>query len=55
MGSISVDSLKKGMILSEDVLDINARRLLSKGQQIITKHIRVLKICGITEVHIVGE
>jgi HD-like signal output (HDOD) protein len=55
MGSISVDSLKKGMILSEDVLDINARRLLSKGQQIITKHIRVLKIWGITEVHIVGE
>jgi hypothetical protein len=47
MGSISVDSLKKGMVLSEDVLDINARLLLSKGQQII-------KIWGITEVNIVG-
>jgi HD-like signal output (HDOD) protein len=55
MGSIAVDSLKKGMVLSEDVLDVNARLLLSKGQQITAKHIRVLKIWGITEVHVVGE
>ena len=43
------------MVLSEDVLDINARLLLSKGQQITTKHIRVLKIWGIAEVAIFGE
>jgi HD-like signal output (HDOD) protein len=55
MGCISVDALEKGMVLSEDVLDINARLLLSKGQHIRPKHIRILKVWGIIDVQIVGE
>lgn len=55
MGCLTVDNLKNGMVLSEDVLDINARLLLSKGQKITPKQIRILKIWGITEVHVVGE
>ena len=55
MACLSVDNLKNGMVLSEDVLDINAKLLLSKGQQITPKQIRVLKIWGITEVDVVGE
>ncbi|MBW2408693.1 MAG: HDOD domain-containing protein [Deltaproteobacteria bacterium] len=55
MGCISVDALEKGMVLSEDVLDINARLLLSKGQQITPKHIRILKVWGIINVNIVGD
>ena len=55
MGYISVDALEKGMVLSEDVLDINARLLLSKGQQITPKHIRILKVWGIINVNVVGE
>jgi HD-like signal output (HDOD) protein len=55
MACLSVDDLKNGMVLSEDVLDINAKLLLSKGQQITPKQIRVLKIWGITEVDVVGK
>ena len=55
MGCISVDALEKGMVLSEDVFDINARLLLSKGQQITPKHIRILKVWGIIDVNVVGD
>jgi HD-like signal output (HDOD) protein len=54
MGYIAVDNLEQGMIVSEDVRDINTRLLLSKGQKIGPKHVRILKIWGITEVNIVG-
>ena len=54
MASIAVDELEPGMVLSEDVLDINTRLLLSRGQKIVSKHIRVLKIWGVNEVNIVG-
>ena len=43
------------MLLAEDVKDISSRLLLSKGQQIHQKHIRILKIWGVTEVSIEGE
>jgi len=55
MASIAVDELEPGMVLSEDVLDINTRLLLSRGQKIVSKHIRVLKIWGVNEVNIVGS
>ncbi len=55
MSCIAVNELEPGMVLSEDVLDVNTRLLLSKGQKIIPKHIRVLKIWGINEVNIVGD
>jgi HD-like signal output (HDOD) protein len=55
MSQVSVDELQQGMILSEDVRDINSRLLLSKGQEIISKHLRILKIWGITEVEVVGN
>jgi HD-like signal output (HDOD) protein len=54
MGFVAVDNLEQGMIIGEDVRDINTRLLLSKGQKIDPKHIRVLKIWGVTEVNIVG-
>ena len=54
MGYIAVDNLEQGMVLSEDVRDINTRLLLSKGQKIDPKHIRILKIWGVAEVNVVG-
>jgi len=54
MGHIAVDDLKQGMVLSQDVRDINTRLLLSKGQKIDPKHIRILRIWGVAEVHVVG-
>lgn len=54
MGMIHVDKLEVDMALSEDVIDINSRLLLAKGQKIQSKHIRIFKIWGITEVSITG-
>ncbi|MBT8338626.1 MAG: HDOD domain-containing protein [Desulfatitalea sp.] len=55
MAFIAVDDLEPGMVLSEDVFDVNTRLLLSKGQQIVPKHIRVLKIWGVNQVKIIGD
>lgn len=55
MGFVSVEELKQGMILSEDVRDINSRLLLSKGQKIASNHLRILKIWGVAEVNVVGS
>ncbi len=54
MAYIAVDDLEPGMVLSEDVVDINTRLLLSRGQRINSKHLRVLRIWGVSEVNIVG-
>ena len=55
MSCISVENIKQGMILSEDVRDINNRLLLVKDQEITPKQIRILKIWGITAVNVVDE
>lgn len=54
MGYVAVDKLKQGMTLEENVHDVNLRLLMSKGQKIAEKHVRILKIWGISEVRIVG-
>ena len=43
------------MVLSEDVRDINNRLLLSKDQKITQKQIRILKIWGVTAIHVMSE
>jgi HD-like signal output (HDOD) protein len=55
MSLVHVDNLEVDMVLSEDVRDIKSRLLLTKGQKIQSKHIRIFKIWGITEVGVVGE
>ncbi|MBT8342883.1 MAG: HDOD domain-containing protein [Desulfatitalea sp.] len=54
MAVVKVDQLVQGVVLAEDVLDMNARLLLAKGQEIEDKHIRVLKMWGIFEVQVDG-
>jgi HD-like signal output (HDOD) protein len=54
MGIIHVDHLKENMVLSEDVRDLNTRLLLAKDLKIQSKHIRILKIWGITQVNVVA-
>ncbi len=51
---IPVDHMKEGMIVADDVRDINTRLLISAGEKIKPKHIRILKIWGVPEVKIVG-
>ncbi|MGD8264759.1 MAG: HDOD domain-containing protein [Desulfobacterales bacterium] len=55
MGAIHTDRLRPGLILAEDVQDINGRLLLTKGQVIQPKHIRIFKIWGISEVNIIDD
>ncbi|MFV0421421.1 HDOD domain-containing protein [Oleidesulfovibrio sp.] len=54
MSRINVSLLKSGMILSEDVKDSNGRKLLSAGEAVTEKHLRVFKIWGVAEVAIEG-
>jgi len=55
MGIIHVDRLKENMVLSEDVRDLNTRLLLAKDLKIQSKHVRILKMWGITEVSVVTD
>lgn len=55
MGVILVNRLKENMVLSEDVRDLNTRLLLAKDLTIQLKHIRILKMWGITEVNVVTD
>jgi putative nucleotidyltransferase with HDIG domain len=55
MGMVHVDKLEVNMVLADDVRDINSRLLLAKGQKIQSKHIRIFKIWGITEVCVAGS
>ena len=54
MGVLPTDKLKPGLILAEEVRDINGRLLLSKGHVIEANHIRIFKTWGISEVHLAG-
>ena len=52
MALVSIDRLALGMVLSQDVRDMTSRLLLSKGLRIESRHIRLLKMWGIFEVHV---
>ena len=55
MGIIHINKLKEGMVLDDEVRDINGRLLLKKNKTIQSSHIRIFKIWGITEVNIQGS
>jgi HD-like signal output (HDOD) protein len=55
MGTIHINKLKAGMVLDEEVRDINGRLLLERGKNIQSAHIRIFKIWGVTEVNIRGN
>ena len=55
MGIIHINKLKPGMVIDEEVRDINGRLLLKRNKKIQTNHIRIFKIWGITEVNVQGN
>jgi len=55
MGIIHIDKLEPGMVLDQEVRDINGRLLLKKEKEIQRSHIRIFKIWGVTEVNIRGN
>ncbi|MGB9715375.1 MAG: hypothetical protein ACPL1G_03040 [Thermodesulfovibrionales bacterium] len=54
MAIINLEYLKPGMVLNNDVKDINGRLLMTAGTEIAEKHLHILKAWGITEVDIKG-
>ncbi len=55
MNIVHVDNLQAGQVLCEDVVDVSARLLLSKGMPIKPEHQRIFKIWGVTEVMVEGD
>jgi len=55
MSYVAVDKLKQGMVVDQDVHDINRRLLISKGQELSEKHLRILKIWGVAEISVVAD
>jgi HD-like signal output (HDOD) protein len=55
MGTVYTDKIKPGMVVAEEVRDVNGRLLLGKRNSIQPSHMRIFKIWGITEVKIQGE
>ncbi|MDD4951082.1 MAG: HDOD domain-containing protein [Desulfovibrionaceae bacterium] len=54
MGKVFVDDLKPGMVLESELKGANGRSLLPAGATIEEKHLRIIKIWGVTEAEIVG-
>ncbi len=54
MGITTLAQIRPGMVLAEDVRDVNGRLLLSRGKTIAPEHIRVFKIWGVSRVAVLG-
>jgi hypothetical protein len=54
MGIVYTDKIKPGMVVAEEVRDVNGRLLLARGNSIQPSHMRIFKIWGITEVKVNG-
>jgi len=55
MGLVRTDRVRPGMIVARDVRDLCGRLLLSQGQPISDRHVRIFKIWGVIEVDVEGE
>jgi len=55
MGLISLDQLKKDMVLASHVKDLSGRLLAAKGLKLTDGHLRLFKTWGILEADIEGE
>jgi hypothetical protein len=54
MGIINIEDIKPGMILKKELRDRSGLVLLSAGQEVTEKHLKILKMWGITEAEILG-
>jgi hypothetical protein len=54
MGLINIADIRPGMVLEKDVKDRNSRVLLTAGNELTDKHIKIFKMWGVTEADIQG-
>jgi len=52
MGSLNLDDIQPGMTLADDVKDKSGRILLTAGQKVTDKHLKIFKMWGILEADI---
>ncbi len=55
MATVLLKNLRPGMVVAQDVRDLNGNILIYKGAEIEDKHERILKSWGISDVEILGE
>lgn len=54
MGFIHLDDVSPGMILAQDVTGPSARVLLPVGSELTTAHLRLLRLWGVSGIHVDG-
>jgi hypothetical protein len=54
MGTLNLEDIRPGMILASDAKNLAGRVLLTAGNEITEKHLRVFKIWGVSQVEIRG-
>ena len=52
MPRVAIQNIEPGMVLEDDVRDINGRTLLAKGQPVLDKHLTIFRMWGVTDVAI---
>jgi len=55
MAVVLLKNLRPGMVVAEDVKDLNGNILIQKGVEIEEKHERILKSWGVSDVEVLGE
>ncbi len=55
MAMVLLKNLRPGMVVAEDVKDLNGNVLIHKGAEVEDKHERILKSWGIPDVEVLGE
>ena len=54
MGMLNLDDIEPGMTLGRDIVNRNGLVLLKAEEQITERHLRILKMWGVTEADIKG-
>lgn len=54
MNSVKIKLIREGMVTATEVKDRTGRTLLPSGKTLTSKHLKVLKTWGITEINIVS-
>jgi hypothetical protein len=55
MAVVLLKNLRPGMLVAEDVKDLNGNILIYKGVELEDKHEKILKSWGVSDVEILGE
>ena len=55
MGMIRVDEAQAGMVLAAEVRDRMGRLLMTAGQELSDRALRVFRMWGVTEIHVEGR